>query len=75
MKKLTTTLFIILAIMAIGCSASRSSLTKSYTVSAVEKKGTQSVVKIKGLTGRYILNSDTLKVNDQITITWINRYK
>ncbi|MBK7885527.1 MAG: hypothetical protein IPJ81_18310 [Chitinophagaceae bacterium] len=74
MKKLTTTLLITLTVTAMSCSASKSSITKSYTVTNVEKNDDQSIVRIKGLPGRYILNSDTLKVNDKITITWINRY-
>lgn len=57
-----------------GCSTAKP-VTKKYVITSVVKQGSSSLVTIKGLRASYLLNSDTLKVNDTITITWVKKLK
>lgn len=66
--------YLIAIVMAtIGCVAPKQSITKEYTILHVIKIGSQSLVVIQGIRGQHLLNTDTLKAGDRITITWLRK--
>jgi len=61
------------AVILQNCMPVKVSTTKLYRISDVQKFGERSQVRIQGLPGYFMLNSDTLKVNDSIEITVLKR--
>lgn len=45
----------------------------TYKVLSVEKLRSGSVVTLQGVKGQFIVPSDTLKVNDAITVSWLHK--
>lgn len=71
-------LLLAIAVLIMSCTSSKpvaSSALVTYKVRSVEKLKDGSVVTLEGVKGQFVVHTDTLKVNDDIEVSWISRKK